>query len=204
MLRIPKKIGIFLIFAPIIIIAAVFLIEKNKEKTTEYTNYSVLAEIPTEKNITCHRGDGRIYICRQNGTRAYDTDGGLVFDISYSFDTPYVVSDGMTAAITEQNGKKVYVVTENGMAISYETEYEINSLCVAQNGTTAVLMQNGLKDIIRIYSAAGEITAEIGTSSTRDGIPVGISLSPDGKKLVTHRKHRQKLYRKHSGTAKNK
>lgn len=180
-----KTIKFILIAAPVILIGAALLISKNAESKAYYSNYSVISEIALNTSAKVYQGNEKIYVCTKNGTRAYDTDGGLVFDISYSFDEPYVVSRKNAAAITETDGKKVYVISEGGTANAYETEYEIDMISVAENGTTAVLMENGLKDIIRIYSFEGKILVEIGTESTRDGIPVGISLSPDGKKIIT-------------------
>ena len=47
-------------------------------------------------------------------------------------------------------------------------------LCTAEDGTTAVLMDDGSKDLIRIYTTDGDPKVEVGTTTANDGFGIPV------------------------------
>lgn len=171
----------------ILLLAVVFLIVKfRKESYGTYSSVEFISEIDYSPDRSfLYNNSDRLYVCTENGTKAYDGTGGLCTDVVYGYDNPCVVSCGATSAVADIGGTNVVVIASNGIPYFYETDYEIVRICVAENGKTAVLLDNGDYDLIRIYSTEGKALVEIGTQTVKEGIPVDIALSPDGEKLVT-------------------
>ncbi len=150
-----------------------------------YTGLSSGRTVEVSDVAEIYGADGRLYAVTSNGVKGYDGDGGLTLDMAFELDHPFLSARGKACAVADIGGKKVYVVSADGMPYSYETEYPIVKMCAADDGTTAVLLNNDTRDLIRIYTPKGELKIEIGTKTSVDGFPVDIALSADGKKLVT-------------------
>lgn len=150
---------------------------KNFETTSEQTLYSNLAGYKA--------GEDKLFIYGNDGAKAIDGTGNVVWEASYQLDNPEVAYCEEMASIADIGGNKVYVVAENGIPYTYEVIYPIVKHEVAKQGVTAVLLDNGMEDFIQLYDINGMLRVDINTKTKTDGIPIDIALSPDGKKLVT-------------------
>ncbi len=174
-----------LLIGVLIVIVTVVLIRVRQKNYGSYSGLSYGAEVSISDMADIYNSDGKLFVTTMNGTRGYDSDCGLVMDVAFELDHPMTVSCGGYAAIADIGGTKVYVIAPNGIPHSYKTDSPIVKLCVGSDGTTAVLLDNDSRDMIRIYSPEGELRVEIGTKTGVDGFPVDIALSEDGKKLAT-------------------
>ncbi len=180
-----KKLKIVLVIGLLVVVGTMILISERKKSHGRYSGVSMGNEIRFFGTEEVSGNDGNLFVTTRNGTRGYAGDGGLMMDVAYELDHPYAVSREDVVAIGDIGGTGVYVISAKGIPHSYKTELPIVKLCVAEDGTTAVLLDNGAKDIIRIYTPEGEPKVEIGTRTAADGFPVDIALSKDGKKLAT-------------------
>ncbi len=174
-----------LIIGLFVAVGAAVLIHVRYKSYGKYEGFAYGTVVETSDMADLYNNDGRLFVTTMNGTRGYDGDCKLLMDVAFELDHPITVSCGNVAAIADIGGTKVYVIASNGIPHNYKTDSPIVKLCVASDGTTAVLLDNGTKDMIRIYDPEGELKVEIGTTTDVDGFPVDIALSDDGMKLAT-------------------
>lgn len=161
---------------------AVFLSVKNRK----YTGYEVVHELENSEVSDYTVVDGKLIRCGTEGAQAVSEDGTLLWNITYATmkNPSFTFCEDMTAIA--DIGAKQYLLTDGtGTTRTFSTPYQIQSLCVARQGVTAVLMNAEEKDYICLYSKEGELLSEIETVVARDGFPLAIALSPDGTKLLT-------------------
>lgn len=155
-------------------------------RTKEYKNYEFSSEIALYTGVfQCTAGNGRFFAYGNDGARALDGNGKVVWEIAYQLDNPEISYCEEVAAVADIGGTAVYIVEENGIPYNYNVIYPIVKHEVAKQGVTAVLLDNGTEDYIQLYDKNGTLRVDINTITKTDGIPVDIALSPDGKKLVT-------------------
>ncbi|MGN1083808.1 MAG: DUF5711 family protein, partial [Lachnospiraceae bacterium] len=130
--------------------------------------------------------NGNLIRYGSEGAQAVSRNGTLLWNITYStMKNPTFSFCGTMAAVADI-GTKQYLLTDGtGMTKSFSTPYQIQALCVAKQGVTAVLMNAEEKDYIYLYSKEGELLSELETVVARDGFPLAIALSEDGTKLIT-------------------
>jgi len=152
----------------------------------EYKYYEMQSETALYTGLTGYRaGTDRMFFYSSDGAKAIDRNGAAIWEMSYQLDNPELAYCNEVAAVADIGGKSVYVVAENGIPHEYQVIYPIVKHEVAGQGVTAVLLDNGMEDFIRLYDINGELRVDINTKTKVDGIPIDIALSPDGKKLVT-------------------
>ena len=152
----------------------------------EFQYYDVKSEANLYSNLVGYKsGEGKMFVYSNDGTRALDSSGNVLWEIAYQLNNPDVAYCEDMASVADIGGKSVYVVAENGIPYNYEVIYPIIKHEVAKQGVTAVLLDNGTEDFIQMYDINGNLRVDINTKTKVDGIPIDISLSPDGKKLVT-------------------
>ena len=155
-------------------------------RVREYKESEVVAELPLYSNtIDYTAGNNRLLIYSNDGAKAIDRAGAMMWEISYQLDKPEIAYCEDVAAVADIGGTSVYVVAENGIPYHYEVVYPIVKHEVAKQGVTAVLLDNEKEDFIQLYDINGTLRVDINTKTKTDGIPIDIALSPDGKKLVT-------------------
>lgn len=155
-------------------------------RVREFKYYETKSESNLYTNLVGYKaGKERLFVYSNDGARALDSSGNALWEISYQLDNPDVVHCEDVASVADIGGTSVYVVAENGIPYNYEVIYPIIKHEVAKQGVTAVLLDNGTEDFIRMYDINGNLRVDINTKTKTDGIPIDIALSPDGKKLVT-------------------
>ncbi len=183
--RLSRKYKYLILLGLLIVGGIVTAIALRRLSTRRYSRIEEGAAVSLVGTEQFTNRDGRLFITTENGMRGLDGDCSVVMDVAFELDHPMTVSCGDVAAIGDIGGTKVYVMSSNGIPHKYTTELPIVKLCVAEDGTTAVLLDNDTKDVIRVYSPEGELKVEIGTGTASEGFPVDIALSRDGKKLVS-------------------
>lgn len=179
-----KRAGIAVIVLAVVLAAgaAVYFIRGNRE----YTGYEVVQELESSGVPNYTAVAGSLVRYGSEGAQAVSKDGTLLWNITYHTMKNPVFSFCGTMAAAADVGTKQYLLTNGaGSSKSFSTPHQIQALCVAKQGVTAVLMNAEEKDYIYLYSKEGEVLSEIETVVARDGFPLAIALSEDGTKLVT-------------------
>lgn len=151
-----------------------------------YKGYEVTLELENGEGSEYAEVDGVLVRCGKEGAQATDKDGTLLWNVTYNTmkNPKFVFSDSMMAVA--DIGAKQYLLSDGtGSTKTFSTPYPIQMLCVAKQGVTAVLMNGEETDYIYMYNKEGELLSEIETVVARDGFPLAIALSEDGKKLIT-------------------
>lgn len=155
-------------------------------RVKEFKDYDIKSESDLYNNLVGYKsGEEKMFLYSNDGARALDSSGNVLWEVAYQLDNPDVVYCEEMASVADIGGKSVYVVAENGIPYNYEVIYPIIKHEVAKQGVTAVLLDNGEEDFIQMYDINGNLRVDINTKTKVDGIPIDIALSPDGKKLVT-------------------
>ena len=152
----------------------------------KFKGYEVKSEDTLYSNLVGYKSGGeRLFAYSNDGAKALDNTGSVVWEVSYQLDNPEIAYRGDVAAVADIGGKSVYVVAENGIPHNYQVIYPIVKHEVAKQGVTAVLLDNEKEDFIQLYDINGTLRVDINTKTKTDGIPIDIALSDDGKKLIT-------------------
>lgn len=180
--RLRKALSLFLVF---LAMAGGAVFWWNTSART-YHGYSVTSELSLNGSLlTSLNEENRLILCYHDGASALDGTGKLLWEAAFQMDNPVAAACGRMTAIADIGGTQVCVVGENGIPHSYQVVYPIVRHAVAGQGVTAVLLDAGADDYIRLYDMMGELRVDINTKTKKDGFPVDIALSDDGTKLVT-------------------
>lgn len=180
-----------LIISGVLLIALVlvFFFFKNRKVKTfvvqkELTDGSVSADMALDTSFVTS-GKNLVRFDKE-GSEAVAPDGTKLWNITYStMKNPSFSFCGEMTAVADLGAKQYYLTEGDGIARPFTVPFPIQAICVASQGVTAVLMNDIEKDYVNLYDKEGTLLSEICTIVQRDGFPVAIALSPDGKKLVT-------------------
>jgi len=120
----------------------------------------------------------------KDGVQAYDRSGKQSFNASYNMADPITDMNGEYIAIADRGGKQVYIYKSKGQVGTYTTPYNITKIEIADQGVAAVLMEEEMKNHIKLYDLKGEELAEVNNTVNNAGYPMDFTLSEDGRKLV--------------------
>ena len=127
------------------------------------------------------------------GLSAYDSDGNLVYNVSYHMAEPLLDTCGSYAVVYDSGRNLANVVSEEGFLYRVQPLYPIVRACVQNDGSLLVIGQKDLESEILVFSPSGKEMLRRVTKSATDGQPMAAALSDDGNLLVT-------AYTRFSGT----
>ncbi|MFR4353038.1 MAG: DUF5711 family protein [Roseburia sp.] len=127
-------------------------------------------------NILKYSNDGAFYI---------DTQNELIWNQTYEMSNPQIDICEDYLVLYDKKGTKIYILTSGGgLQGSIETTMPINQVCVASQGTVAVLMEKGRAGYLALYDRAGNNLAQGEIHGEKGGYPIAIALSHDAIKLA--------------------
>lgn len=152
----------------------------------DYEGYEVVQELEISDVLEYAEVDGALVRCGKEGAQATAKDGTLLWNVTYgTMKNPKFVFCGSVMAVADIGAKQYLLSDGTGATKTFSTPHPIQAVSVAKTGETAVLMNGEKTDYIYIYGKDGTLHVEIETVVARDGFPLAIALSQDGKKLVT-------------------
>lgn len=179
-----KKVWIIGGIVAVLILAGVGLFLWKKDKA--FTGYEVVREMDGSDTATYVCVDKKLIRYGQEGARAIDKDGNLIWNITYStMKNPVYSFCGSVMAMADVGAKTYLIADGTGISQTFSTPYEIQAISVAKQGVIAVMMNAEDKDYIYLFDKEGKVLAEIETVVARDGFPITLALSEDGTKLAT-------------------
>lgn len=128
--------------------------------------------------------NGNVIEYSNDGIVCLAGDGELIWNQAFEMAAPKVSICENYLAVYDKSGTEIYIMTQTGQNKKLETSMPINTLCIAQQGTIAVLMKGDENYFVKLYDKTGKELANGEFYSSQGKIPVDIALSYDGKKLA--------------------
>lgn len=126
-------------------------------------------------NVVKYSNDGALYL---------DTENELIWNQTYEMSNPQLDMCEEYLAIYDKKGTKIYILTKDGLQGSIETTMPIDQVCVAAQGTVAVLMKKSTTTYLAMYDKTGNNLVSGEIHGEQGGYPVAIALSHDAIKLA--------------------
>lgn len=176
--RLHRVYQIFLVFVVIAaVVAAVWITQKNRV----YTEYEV-----TESHERVVSASAKTILLK-NSILTYSNDGASCCDIkgkaiwneTFEMQNPIVAICNSTIAIGDYNGRKIYVMNDQGSIGEIAANMPIRALSVAENGVVAAVLDDSNVTWIYLYNSKGEEAVKFKTTMSQFGYPIDISLSPN-------------------------
>ena len=111
-------------------------------------------------------------------------DEELLWNQSFEMNSPVLDICEKYLAIYDQGGTSIYIMTESGLVQKIETSMPIDRVCIANQGTVAVLMKENAVAYVRLYDSNGKELANGEFFQEKGSFPVDIALSNDAQKLA--------------------
>jgi len=160
----------------------------NRILNKNYTSYEVIHTTErSDSSSALYESYGTSSILRysRDGAMAMDGAGNLLWNGTFEMKDPIVDICDKYVAISDRGYKTVQIFNGKGGTTAVKVLHPIIKTEIANQGVVAVLMEGTEVNYIEIYSEDGTMLAESRTINQKDGYPVAISLSDDGRKLVT-------------------
>ncbi len=108
----------------------------------------------------------------------------IVWNQSFEMTTPRVKICGNYLVVYDAAGTKLFILTKSGLEKSIEVSSPIQTVCIANQGTVAVLMKEDEQSQVKLYDKKGNELANGKFYGDKGGFPIDIALSYDGTKLA--------------------
>ena len=172
-----------LILGAIIVGIVLFCIFIFRQVKT-YNAYRIVETIDRSDSqvvkYTTFRGNSVRY--STEGVTCTDSTNKSVWSLAFDMENPIATVKNNYIAFGDIDGKKIYVTDEDGRSKNFTTDMPIKKISVADNGTVAVLMQEGT--YLGVYSKNGKKIAEGAIHSSSSGYPLDVAISPSGEKMA--------------------
>ena len=179
-----NRIKVGLIIAAIAIVAVIVVCVVKKK--TYYESYKT--ESSFRRNDTGYAEyvyfGNHIVRCSKDGIAAFDDDGNQIWNNTYEVNNMEVQHSGSYLAVADMNGNRIYTFDKDGYVTEINTALPILQMCVSKAGYVVVILEDKNADYINMYSIEGKKIYTIKKAIEIDGLPVSISVSEDGEKLV--------------------
>lgn len=142
-------------------------IERSDTSATQFTLF--------RGKILKYSNDGAIYTDAENNT---------IWNQTFEMDSPMIAMADDYVAFADVDGQGVYILNEDGLQGTVNTNMSIKKLDIAQRGTIAVLMENQKTSYIALYNIKGDKLAEGAIHMENSGYPLDIALSANGENLA--------------------
>lgn len=152
----------------------------------QYTAYDVTSSVERLDTDATNFAEFRGNILKYSNDGAFYTDlsNELIWNQTYELAEPTIDICGDYLVIYDKGGSMIYIMSVSGPEGSVETTMPISQVCVAEQGTIAVLMQKDGVGHLALYDRSGENLAQGAIHGEKGGYPIAIALSKDAIKLA--------------------
>lgn len=187
-LREHKKGNLKLLLRILLTIGLVILIVDIIYALRSYSTYEVTSAIERNSSNTAQYEMFGEYLLEysNDGISCIGTNQEIVWNQSFEMISPKIVTCGEYLAIYDANGTQIFIMTESGVEKNIETASPIQSACIAEQGTVAVLMKENNVSQIKLFDKKGNELANGSFYGDKGGFPIDIALSYDGTKLAVN------------------
>ena len=119
-----------------------------------------------------------------DGISSMDRNHDIVWNQSFEMTAPKVEICGEYLVVYDAAGTKLFILTKSGLVKGLEMNSPIQTVCIANQGTVAVLMKENQESQVKLFDKKGKELANGKFYGDKGGFPVDIALSHDGTKLA--------------------
>lgn len=119
-----------------------------------------------------------------DGISCIGKDHDIIWNQSFEMVSPEVQICGDYLAVYDAAGTKLFILTKSGLEKSLEMTSPIQAVCIANQGTVAVLMKENQESQVKLFDKKGNELANGKFYGDKGGFPIDIALSQDGTKLA--------------------
>lgn len=151
-----------------------------------YIDYDVQEMLDRTKGGTTQYqmfGD-RLLEYSNDGISCMDRSHNVVWNQSFEMTTPKVEICGDYLVVYDAAGTKLFILSQSGLVKGLEMNSPIQTVCIANQGTIAVLMKENQESQVKLFDKKGNELANGKFYGDKGGFPVDIALSYDGTKLA--------------------
>lgn len=151
-----------------------------------YTSFEVTAQTKQQDGSTSkyEKYQGNVLEYNNDGIVYRGADNKLIWNQSFEMAMPTLVICETYLAVYDRGGTSIYIFDEKGVVHKIETTAPINTVCIASQGTVAVLMKEDRVSYVRLYDKKGKELAGGEFYEEKESFPVDIALSADAQKLA--------------------
>lgn len=142
-------------------------IDRHSSNTTRYEMF--------EDNLLEYSNDGATCVGKNKE---------IIWNQSFEMVSPEVQICEDYLVVYDAAGTKIYILTERGLEKSLEMTSPIQTVCIANQGTIAVLMKENQESQVKLFDKKGNELANGKFYGDKAGFPIDIALSHDGTKLA--------------------
>lgn len=170
----------------IVVVGVVALIVRLQYVNHVYTGYEIANSV--ERNSTYDSVDMRlgksILTYSKDGAHCADSKGNVLWNQTYEIQDLKMATAGSIVGIASYNGRNIFILNENEQMCRITTTMPIRDLCVAENGTSTVVIYDTNVTYLNTYNSEGNMIFNGQTHMSNSGYPAAIGLSPNGKMLA--------------------
>lgn len=119
-----------------------------------------------------------------DGITCIGKNNDIIWNQSFEMVLPEVQICGEYLVVYDVAGTKIFILTESGLEKSLEMTAPIQTVCIAEQGTVAVLMKENQESQVKLFDKKGNELANGKFYGDKGGFPIDIALSYDGTKLA--------------------
>ena len=169
-----------------ILVILLLLIGKLVYSIRTYDDYEIKNTIRRDSTSVTKFEEYRDYILEysNDGIQCIKKDGELVWNQAFEMTTPVVEIRGEYLVVYDKGGTRIFILTEKGLQKEIETTSAIQTVCLAEQGSVAVLMREDNESQIKLFDKKGSELANGKFYDDKGSFPVDIALSWDAQKLA--------------------
>jgi len=119
-----------------------------------------------------------------DGVSCIGNDNEVVWNQSFEMVSPQVEITEKFLLVYDAGGTQLYILTESGLQEEIQTSSPIQTACIANQGTVAVLMKENDESQVKLFDKKGKELANGKFYGEQGGFPIDIALSRDATKLA--------------------
>ena len=181
-----RKGNLKLLLRVVLIVAIVLLAADIMYALRRYDSYEVTDAVERNSNSATEYQMFQEYLLEysNDGISCIGAGHEMIWNQSFEMISPKVVICGGYLAVYDAGGTQLYILTEAGLQKNIETTSPIQTVCIADQGTVAVLMREGVVSQVKLFDKKGNELANGKFYGDKGGFPIDIALSYDGTKLA--------------------
>ena len=151
-----------------------------------FTDYEIREEIDRESSSsTQYQMFGDCFLeYSSDGISCFTQNREIIWNQSFEMASPKVEICEEYLVVYDSAGTKLFILTKSGLEKSLEMTSPIQTVCVANQGTVAVLMKENQESQVKLFDKKGNELANGKFYGDKGGFPIDIALSHDGTKLA--------------------
>ena len=174
-----SKLRFFCITMGIILFVVLsFLLYHTLRVYTHYTIKETMERTESSASVTLQIGQNLVSYSK-DGASCVDVNGNKIWNQTYEMQKPIVGLTAESIAITDYNGRNIYVMNSEKILGTISTNMPVKNVAVSENGIVAAIMEDGSTTWIYLYDAKGNVLVYFKTKMNNSGYPIAVALSPD-------------------------